>query len=128
MQKNILIIDDDEFILEQLHGILKKKEYQVTDATNGEAGLQKFAEGTFDLVITDIHMPDKDGLNVVKQIRNEHKSKVPIIAISSGLGSRFLDGSMDPLEWAKDFGANASFSKPLQIKKLQNIVKFLLNL
>ena len=79
----ILIIDDEPSILEVLRKILLFEGYDVVTAINGEEGLELFRQTPCDLVITDMVMPLKDGLQTILDLRNE-KPDLPIIAMSGG--------------------------------------------
>ena len=79
----ILLIDDDENIRSILSELLDKIGYDVDVAEDGEEGIKLFDEmGDFDLVISDIQMPNMDGNEVARYIRNSDKSGVPLIAIT----------------------------------------------
>jgi len=78
----VLVIDDKDFISQLIREILTKFEFSVETATGGREGLQLFENQIFDLVITDIRMPDIDGYGVAKHIRESDKHKTPLIAIS----------------------------------------------
>jgi len=79
---NILVIDDEESILLMLTRALAKYGFNVEIATDGIEGIKKFDKGHFDLVITDILMPDLNGNDVVRHIRNSDKKYTPVIGIS----------------------------------------------
>jgi two-component system response regulator AtoC len=67
-RKSILIVDDDELIRSMLTGFFAQLEYEVTTAGNGEDALSKYVPGKFDLVISDLMMPDMDGLTLLKRL------------------------------------------------------------
>ena len=69
MKEKILIIDDEPDILALLASILEHEGYEVLTAADGVAGMERFREGKPDLVITDVKMPQKDGLNVLREIK-----------------------------------------------------------
>ena len=81
--KRILIIDDEPSILLLLRTILERQEYEVVEALNGEEGMRLFHENRFDLVITDMVMPAKDGLKTIMELMEETPD-LPVIAISGG--------------------------------------------
>jgi len=81
--ERILIIDDEPSILEVLRKILQFEGYDVVTAANGEEGLELFRQTPCDLVITDMVMPAKDGLQTILDLRNE-KPDLPVIAMSGG--------------------------------------------
>ncbi|ATP40986.1 DNA-binding response regulator [Solibacillus sp. R5-41] len=81
MQSKILLVEDDVSIQEMVETYLTKEGFTVETAADGEAGLNKFWQGSFDLIILDIMMPKIDGLEVVKLIRE--KSAIPILMMSA---------------------------------------------
>lgn len=112
---NVLVIDDDEDLRIAIEQFLKRFGHIVTLAANGREGVRLLRQKTADLVITDIFMPEFDGLEVILEVRKlcrELFRSIPIIAISGGMSM----GSMTPLcflRQAKAFGADRVFPKPL---------------
>ncbi|MFC1881230.1 response regulator [Thermodesulfobacteriota bacterium] len=78
----VLVIDDEIGILQIIRQALTKFGHNVETAADGQEGIRKFDDGSFDIVITDIRMPGIDGNGVVKHIRNSEKQFIPVIAIS----------------------------------------------
>jgi len=78
----VLVIDDEKGILQIIRQALTKFGHHVETAADGQEGIRKFDDGSFDIVITDIRMPGIDGNGVVKHIRNSEKQSIPVIAIS----------------------------------------------
>jgi DNA-binding response OmpR family regulator len=117
---NVLVIDDDDEVREFLIRLLKRRGYSVIGARDGEAGLASLAAESFALVITDIVMPDMEGLETIKRIRRGNPT-LPIIAISGG-GSN----QIDYLKFARKFGANAVLAKPFEPAELLDIATRLL--
>lgn len=109
----ILIIEDDKDLREMLKTALKRKDYTVLEANNGKEALIHFKPGVTDLVITDLIMPEEDGLKVIMKIK-ELKNRIKIIAISGG--GKAGPGSY--LNLAKALGADSVFSKPFSIHEL----------
>ncbi len=79
----ILVIDDELSVLEVLRKILQFEGYDVITATNGEEGVELFRQTPCDLVITDMVMPGKDGLQTILDLRQEEPD-LPVIAVSGG--------------------------------------------
>ena len=103
----ILVIEDDEQYRKMLRHMLERDGYEVMDASNGMEGIRAFKERPADLIIMDIIMPDKEGLETIQDLREDFPD-VKIIAISGG-------GQMSPdiyLDLAKSLGALRTFSKP----------------
>lgn len=81
--KRILVIDDEELILSFLRDLLVEEGFEVLTACNGEEGLALFDTTPVDLVITDIIMPVKDGLDTILELKKK-APELPVIAISAG--------------------------------------------
>ncbi len=109
----ILIIDDDEIILNVFNRFLTGKGHDVTVAPDGRKGLRALEREAVDLVITDIMMPETDGLEVVMAIRGKG-TDIPVIAISGGMHAM----PMDFLPMAKKFGAEQVLYKPVELDDL----------
>ena len=120
MAKNILLIDDDKLILMTLKRLLTHEGYQVTTALNGQAALRKMAEDGFDLIISDIKMPEMDGIETVKKIReylSQHsKSLIPEIFITAY-------AKEDIYREALALNAAGYIEKPFDIKTLIQTVR-----
>jgi two-component system response regulator HydG len=110
---SILIIDDDETILNVFQRFLSGKGHDVRVASDGRTGLRVLECGSVDLVITDIMMPEVDGLEVVMFIRSRGES-IPVIAISGGMHAL----PMDFLPMARKFGAAQVLYKPVELSAL----------
>ena len=82
--QRILLIEDDGCIRNLVAMLLRNLGHQVEVAEDGEKGIELFTKvGEFDLVITDISMPRKDGNQVAKHIRSSQKAETPIVAITA---------------------------------------------
>jgi CheY-like chemotaxis protein len=80
---NILVIEDDEQFCQMLAQMLRQAGHQVETAANGVLGLEKYRQSAPDLVITDILMPEKDGIDTILEIKREG-TDTRLIAISGG--------------------------------------------
>ena len=121
MKKKILVIDDAADIRTSFQKRLTIEGYQVWTASNGRKGLQLCHEHSFDLVITDVLMPELDGLEVVRTLRRLSAS-LPIIVMSGG-GNRDLDFLLE----AEEFGATRTISKPFRPDELVAMIHALLS-
>ncbi len=117
----ILVIDDDQLVRFTIRTALEQAGHTVVEAENGERGLAAFAVEPFDLVITDMLMPEKEGVETVREIRR-HSSSVKILAVSGGGSMKMLDY----LTMAEAFGANRSLAKPFTSRALLQVVDELL--
>lgn len=114
-KKRILVIDDDDFVRETICEVVEGFDYNVTQARSGAEALKALnGDGLPDLVITDIIMPGKSGLEIIAEIRKTFPA-VKIIAISGGGGSK----AGDILAIARDLGSDKVISKPIDIKELK---------
>ncbi len=118
MTKSILVIDDDPRICQLICAGFERKGYLAFSAPNGRAGLKIFAAERPDVVVTDILMPEMEGIETIMRLkRAPHAPKV--IAISGGgrlVGREFL-------RWAEHLGADAVMAKPFRISALVNTAR-----
>lgn len=110
----ILVIDDEEEIRDMLTRILEAAGHETVVAPNGEVGTTMYRENPTDLIITDIIMPGKQGMETIMDLRMEFP-QVKIIAMSGG-GNRI--GPYSYLMLAKQCGAQRVFNKPLRKNEL----------
>ncbi|MBD3337336.1 MAG: response regulator [Candidatus Eisenbacteria bacterium] len=115
--KRILIVDDDDQVRSMLRLTLERAGYEVEEAPDGRAAVACSARKPFDLVITDIIMPELEGFETIHKLRTAHP-EVKIIAISGG-GRLAPDGY---LEVAGNLGAARSFVKPVDRDELLKAV------
>jgi CheY-like chemotaxis protein len=120
--KRILIIDDDLNMRETIREILSVENYEIVITADGKEGISLHRLRAFDLIITDIIMPDMDGIEIIIELKKNHKD-TKIIAISGG-GYYYAD---DYLETARALGANTVIEKPFENEELTNTVNNLLN-
>lgn len=115
---NILIIDDEDMVRMVLKQSLEKAGHSVTEAGDGEKGVAALSGAAFDLVITDIVMPRREGIETIIEIRKT-APETPIIAISGG-------GRIGPenyLDAAVKMGATHVFAKPFDRAELLQTVE-----
>jgi DNA-binding response OmpR family regulator len=118
----ILIIDDEANILFMLKKMLERYGYETELALNGVEGIEMFKNSKPDLVITDIIMPEKEGLETIREMKRI-KSDLKIIAMSGG-GKVSAENY---LTIARIFGASKLIAKPFTIKDMLSAVRELLN-
>jgi DNA-binding response OmpR family regulator len=117
----ILIIDDDPGMRRTIVRILESAGYGVREAEDGRVGLEMFHTHAPQLVITDLLMPSKDGLETIRDIRRSGQS-TKILATSGG----WRTAQMDFLGAAAEFGADMVLPKPFRSKELLDAVGKLL--
>jgi CheY-like chemotaxis protein len=117
----ILVVEDDKAVRDLLREILERAGHEVIDASNGQEAITLYKENPADLVITNILMPEKEGLETIQELRRDD-ADIKIIAISGG----GQIGPADYLDVARRFGAKRTFSKPFNRKDLLKAVDELL--
>ena len=117
----ILIIDDDDHLRAAMRKGLERAGHSVQDASDGNQGVSLYRADPADVVVTDLIMPEKEGIETIIELREEFPG-VRILAISGG-------GSLEPgepLTDARFLGADAALSKPFTLTELQEAVSRLL--
>lgn len=120
--KKVLLIEDDTLARHSMRAVLDGAGYEVTEAEGGKEGLAAIAETLPDLVVTDILMPDMDGLEVLQSIKRNADTSPKVLAISSG-GN--LSGEAY-VELARDLGADGTLPKPFGSEEFLQAVAGLL--
>ena len=115
----ILVVDDDAAIRSLFHKILARAGYRVMEAADGAQALAAVSAGGVDLVITDLVMPEKEGIETIVEIRKSYP-RVKIAAVSGAFGGRYL-------EIASLLGAGAALAKPVSEEALVGTVRRLLS-
>ncbi len=117
----ILIIDDDSALRQTMRKIVERIGHEADEAEDGAVGLRLFRERSYDLVVTDLLMPEKEGIETILELREEDPD-VPILAVSGGMT---LDRT-GPLADAEALGADASLPKPFAVEEFSDTVQQLL--
>ncbi|HEU5220301.1 MAG TPA: response regulator [Gemmatimonadales bacterium] len=116
--KSILLVDDDDLSRGAVHKMLERAGFQVYSTGDGQGAIDRYRETPSDLVITDLIMPDIDGLEVIQQLRRLNPA-VRVLAISGG-------GRVEAEEYlsvARKFGAVEVLSKPFTGQELKKAVE-----
>jgi len=117
-----LIIDDEPAVRKTLRTSLERAGYQVAEAGDGRTGLRFHAAAPADVIITDIFMPDFDGIETIRELRRI-APRVKIIVMSGGDST----GTLNMLDDAKLLGADRAFHKPLKPEELLGAVREMLS-
>jgi len=115
---NVLIVEDDKLLADGLKSALERASYKVTHADNGLVADQQLRAYEFDLVVLDLGLPDMDGLEVLRALR-QRKQAVPVLVLTARDG---MDQQIESL----DAGADDYMEKPFDLRELQARVRALL--
>ena len=111
---NVLLVEDSPEVSLSVREILVGAGHSVDEATNGKEGLEQLSAGNYDLVVSDIWMPEMDGIALLKEIRGAGND-IPVVVISGGAPNAPLTYTA-PL--TSTFGANAVVYKPFEKEEL----------
>lgn len=118
----VLIIDDDAAMRRMMSRVLTDARHQVIEASDGRDGIRKFRAEAPEIIVTDIVMPEQEGIQTIREIRAAG-STVGIIAISGGGGD---DGALY-LTIAEELGADAVLQKPFRLAELVAVIDRMLS-
>jgi DNA-binding NtrC family response regulator len=110
MSTHLLIVEDDSEMRDLLRKVLEKEGYRVCATADGHEALASLSRATFDLVVTDMLMPDNGGLELLRVLRKTHPT-LPVIIITAF-------GDWGSYSRALELGASAFISKPLKMAEL----------
>jgi CheY-like chemotaxis protein len=113
--KRILVIDDERELLKALATVLEGAGFEVFTATSGREATAKIAEHPIDLLITDLAIPDEDGIEIIRRLK-KGQSQLKVIAMSGTFGP-------DLLQAAERLGADATLGKPMSASKLLECIR-----
>src|SRR6202789_2590910 len=114
---HVLIVDDEAEIRESLEGILREEDYLVTTAATAAEALELLRDAAYDVVLLDIWLPDRDGLDTLTEIRQMERTNVPEVIIISG------HGTIEAAVRATKLGAYDFLEKPLSLERTLIVLK-----
>jgi DNA-binding response OmpR family regulator len=117
-KQRILVADDDPSIRRTLQIGLSKAGYEVLEARDGEEAVRLWRETGADLIIADIYMPNKSGLQLIMELR-AHNSAIPVIAMSDGGQSK----NLNPLSYSEVLGSVRTIAKPFSLEDMVAMVR-----
>ena len=117
-KRRILVADDDPGIRRTLQIGLEKAGYEVIEARDGEEAARLWREDGVDLIIADIYMPNKSGLQLIMELR-AHNSTIPVIAMSDGGRNK----NLNPLIYSEVLGSVRTIGKPFSLEDMMAMVK-----
>lgn len=120
---HILVIDDDTAVRRSMRRALELDGHAIVEAADGREGLLRFKEGHHDLVVTDILMPDHEGIETIIELRRQD-AELPILAVSGGSLTTDRDGVLTSADL---LGATRVLPKPFSVQELRSMVSGLLH-
>ena len=121
LPKHILVVDDDDMMRAFIKELLIINDFKITEAANGKLGLKEFRENTPDLVITDIIMPEMEGISFIRELRSYNKD-IPIIAMTGDVHGRMEEF----LDISSQLGADEILRKPIKSKEFLEAINKLI--
>ena len=119
--QRLLLVEDNDINVEVILAMLSTTSLQITRAANGREAVQQMVDNTFDIVLMDIQMPEMDGYEATRHIRQEMGISTPVIALTANAMSQ-------DIEACRAAGMNDHISKPVQKDTLlDTIMKYLSN-
>ena len=118
----ILIVDDEELFRKMLRQMLELAGHKVTEAADGAEGIEAYRKAPTDLVITDIFMPDKEGISTIQDLKQEFPD-AKVIAVTGG-GNKSC--GYEYLKFAETVGADKTLSKPFERQEILDAIQELL--
>ncbi len=117
MAKRILVVDDSAAVRQSVSYVLDQAGYEIVQAVDGADALTKLDGSTFHLVITDVNMPNMDGITLTGKIRTHDTYKlVPVVVLTT-------ESQNDKMSAGKEAGATGWIVKPFNSEKLLQVVK-----
>lgn len=120
--RRVLVIDDDDSIRLFIRRVLEHQHYEVLEARNGDEGIRVYRESHPDLVLLDLYMPEKDGLETLRDLRLE--TPQPKVVTMSGGGPKY---DITILQSARFLGSQSALVKPFSIGELLELVRTMLD-
>lgn len=117
--KRILVVEDNKLILETIAQSLLREGYEIIKATDGKECLKLLEESTFDLLITDLYMPNINGLELLSILQEQGRKTMPVLVLSAG-------GNEENVLKAFEMGADDFMIKPFSLSELNFRIKKLL--
>lgn len=117
MAKRILVVDDSAAVRQSVAYVLDQAGYEIVQAVDGADGLRKLDGSTFDLIVTDVNMPNMDGIELTRQVRTLEAYKfTPVVVLTT-------ESQQDKMTAGKEAGATGWIVKPFNSEKLLQVVK-----
>jgi two-component system chemotaxis response regulator CheY len=115
--KKVLVVDDSKAIRQSIKFVLEQNEFEVVEACDGMDGIDKLSSGPVDLIISDVNMPNLDGIGFIKKVRENAANKfIPILVLTT-------ESQKSVMEEGRAAGATGWIVKPFSTDKLLAAIK-----
>jgi PAS domain S-box-containing protein len=114
VRRTVLVVDDEAETRQFFARVLQQAGFEVRQAENGRSALQQMNQSAVDVVVTDLVMPEQEGLETIREIRLQHPA-VPVVAVSGAFAAQYL-------RMARVLGATAALPKPVKAEDLVQVV------
>ena len=120
MAKHVLVVDDSSAVRQSVSFVLTQAGYSVAEAEDGVQAMDKLGDPKPDLIVTDVNMPNMDGIELVRKVRDQDETKyVPVVVLTT-------ESQDSRMEEGKSAGATGWIVKPFDSDKLLNVVRKLI--
>ncbi|MCK4508284.1 MAG: response regulator [Desulfuromonadales bacterium] len=117
MAKQVMMVDDSLTVRKVLRMTLEKEGYELIEAENGSQALERFPDNGIDMLVTDLNMPEMDGIDLIKEVRQKPGSRfMPIIMLTS-------ESQPEKKKEGKAAGASGWITKPFKPEQLLSVVR-----
>jgi DNA-binding NtrC family response regulator len=113
--KRVLVIDDEPEVLQAIAEVLRLSGFEVLTCPSGNGASELISEHSIDLLITDLVMPEEDGIQLIRRVKKAHP-QLKVIAMSGVFG-------VEVLEAARRLGASATLAKPMRVTELLDCIR-----
>lgn len=107
----VLIVDDDDDLRSVLCDALRKRGYEATDSASAASGLRILQHHSFDLILSDVVMPDMDGIEFLRKVKKENPDQPVVLMSGNTIGQQFFKA-------AELFGSKVNLQKPFSIDEM----------
>ena len=119
--KKVLVVDDSETIRQHVAEALTRAGFEVVEASDGAAGLQRVSQHEFSMIILDVNMPLLNGMEMLERLKQDPKtSGIPVVMLTT-------EAQRSMIERARQNGAKAWLIKPIKVESLVSTVNKVLN-
>ena len=114
--KRILIVDDEQIVLDVLQRIVSRLGYNAVVSDSGKTALERFSKGSFDLVLMDVLMPDKNGFEIARQMKKKKPRQKIVMVTGLGIDAEITQEGLEMVD------VDSVLSKPFSYDRVKSVV------